>query len=118
MTVNVTLRIFLLAGALLVLFFIFRKIKKSEFEITDSIFWFLFVAVLSLLAAFPQIAYALSNLFGFTAPVNFVFLCVSAILLIRTFSLTAKTAHLRTKVNTLIQELALREKEREERGDR
>ena len=108
---TLTLRVFLLVCAALVLVFILRKIKKSEFEITDSIFWFFFVAVLALFALFPQIAYALSSLFGFAAPANFIFLAVIAILLIRVFSLNAKVAHLRAKMNGLIQELALREKE-------
>lgn len=107
------LRVFLMICALVVLVFIFRKIKKSEFEIADSIFWFLFVGVLALLAVFPQIAYRLSALLGFEAPVNFVFVCVIAILLVRVFSLNAKVAHLRIKVNRLVQQLALREYEDE-----
>ena len=108
------LRAFLLICAILVLIFVFRKIKKSEFEIADSIFWFMFVALMIVLAAFPPIAYFLSGLFGFAAPVNFVFVVVIAVLLIRLFALNAKVAHLRIKVNHLIQELALREKEQTE----
>lgn len=108
---TLALRVFLLIGAVLVLVFVFQKIRKSEFEIADSIFWFIFVGVLALFALFPQIAYALSSLFGFAAPSNFIFLAVIAILFIRVFSLNAKVAHLRAKVNSLIQELALREHE-------
>lgn len=110
---SLVLRLFLFVCALVVLVFILRKIRKSEFEIADSIFWFLFVGILVIFAVFPQIAYALSNFFGFAAPSNFIFLAVIAILLIRVFSLNAKIAHLRTKMNGLIQELALREKEHE-----
>ena len=106
---SLPLRIFLLICAVIVLIFIFKKIRKSEFEIADSIFWFLFVAVLAILAIFPQIAYALSRILGFVSPSNFVFLTVIAILLIRVFNLNAELAHLRAKVNGLIQELALRE---------
>ena len=108
---TLALRAFLLVGAILVLVFIFQKIRRSEFQIADSIFWFVFVGVLALFALFPQIAYLLSGLFGFAAPSNFVFLAVIAILLIRVFSLNAKVAHLRAKVNGLIQEVALREHE-------
>ena len=112
---TLTLRFFILICALFVLVFIFRKIKKSEFEISDSIFWLLFVAVLSLFAIFPQIAYVLSDFFGFAAPSNFIFLAVIAILMIRVCALNAELAHLRSKVNGLIQELALREKEQGKR---
>lgn len=108
---SLALRVFLLICAFLVLVFVIRKIKKSEFEIMDAIFWLLFIAVLLLLAIFPDIAYLLSNILGFDSPSNFVFLCVIAILLIRVFSLNAKVAHLRAKINSLIQEIALREKE-------
>lgn len=108
---SLALRVFLLICAFFVLVFVIRKIKKSEFEIMDAIFWLLFIAVLLLLAIFPDIAYLLSNILGFDSPSNFVFLCVIAILLIRVFSLNAKVAHLRAKTNSLIQEIALREKE-------
>ena len=112
---STSLRVFLLVCALIVLGFVFRKIRKSEFEIVDSIFWFLFVGLLALLAVFPQIAYELSALLGFEAPVNFIFVCVIAILMVRVFSLNAKIAHLRIKVNKLVQQLALREHEDEGR---
>lgn len=108
---SLALRVFLLICACFVLVFVIRKIKKSEFEIMDAIFWLLFIVVLFLLAVFPGIAYALSNVLGFDSPSNFVFLCVIAILIIRVFSLNAKVAHLRAKTNALIQEIALREKE-------
>lgn len=113
---TLALRIFLFVSAIVVLIFVFRKIKKSEFEIADSIFWLLFVGVLALFALFPQIAYVLSSLFGFVAPSNFIFLAVIAILLIRVFTLNAKLAHLRAKVNSLIQEIALRENEEQDNG--
>lgn len=109
---SLALRVFLLVCAVLVLVFVIRKIKKSEFETMDAIFWLLFIVVIALLAIFPGIAYALSRVLGFDSPSNFVFLCVIAILLIRVFSLNAKIAHLRAKTNSLIQEFALREHEK------
>lgn len=110
---SLALRVFLLICAVLVLVFVIRKIKKSEFETMDAIFWLIFIAVIAILAIFPGIAYALSGVLGFDSPSNFVFLCVIAILLIRVFSLNAKVAHLRAKTNSLIQEIALRERERD-----
>lgn len=108
---SAALRAFLLVSAALVLFFVIRKIKKSEFETLDAVFWLLFMLILAILALFPQIAYTLSSVLGFDSPSNFVFLCVIAILIIRVFTLNAKLAHLRAKVNSLIQEVALREHE-------
>lgn len=108
---NAFLRIFLAVSALVVLVFVLRKIKKSEMQSDDSIFWFLFAASFVLLAVFPQIAYFFASLFGIESPANFIFLYAIGILLIRVFSLSAKVAHLRLKLNTLVQELALRDKD-------
>ena len=115
---SIVLRVFLVVCAVLTLFFIFRKIRKSEFEIIDSIFWFIFVVVIALLAVFPQIAYALSALFGFESPSNFIFLSFIAILVMRVFSLNAKIASLRGRMNELVQELALREHDATAYGDK
>lgn len=104
---NATLRVFLVISAVAVLYFVIRKIRKSKFEASDSIFWLFFIALLVVLGCFPQISYGLSDLLGFSSPSNFVFLCVIAILLIRVFSLTAKMSLLRTKVDSLVQEVAL-----------
>lgn len=110
MLVNTFLRVFLTVIALVVLVFVLRKIKKSEMQSDDSVFWLLFAASFVLLAVFPQIGYFFADLFGIESPANFIFLYVIGILLIRVFSLSAKVAHLRLKLNTLVQELALRDK--------
>lgn len=109
---NITLRVFLVASAIAVLYFVVRKIKKSKFEASDSIFWLFFIAILVILGAFPQISYGLSNILGFESPSNFIFLCVIAILLIRVFSLTAKVSLMRAKLDSLVQEVALDRNER------
>lgn len=104
------LRVFLVIIAIFVLVFILRKIKKSEIQISDSVFWFLFAASFVLLAVVPQIASFFSRLLGFEAPSNFIFLYVIGVLVIREFSMTVKVAQLRSKLTTLVQEMALRDK--------
>lgn len=96
----------------MVLMFVVRKIKKSEMQADDSVFWFFFAASFVLLALFPQIAYFFADLFGIESPANFIFLYAIGILLIRVFSLSTKVAHLRLKLNTLVQELALRDSDK------
>ncbi len=75
----------------------------------DSVFWLLFSLSLVVLAVFPEIAYVLSHFLGFQAPVNFVFLYVIAVLLVRDFTSTVKNAQQREKLTALIQEIALRD---------
>lgn len=103
------LRAVLLVCAVLVLYFIVRKLKKSQIQVLDSVFWLFFSLSLVLLAVFPSIAVFVSHLLGFMAPSNFVFVYVIAVLVMRDFSNTVKIAKLREKVNDLIQEVALRD---------
>ena len=108
---NAFLRIFLVIIAFVMLVFVLRKIKKSEMQSDDSVFWCLFAASFVLLAVFPQIAFFFANLLGIESPANFIFLYAIGILLIKVFSLSTKIAHLRLKLNALVQEIALREKD-------
>ena len=104
---TVPYRILLTVGALLILVVVIRKIRKDEVKISDSLFWFFFVITLIVLALFPQIAFATSNLLGIESPANLVFLYVIAILLIREFMSTVEISQLRSKVTALAQEEAL-----------
>ena len=107
---SIALRVSLIVGSLLILFFVMRRIRKSGLEIADSIFWLLISAALIVIAIFPQIAYWASDLLGFDAPVNFVFCCGIVVLLVRTFTQDQKICQLKKRLMTLAQEEALREK--------
>lgn len=108
---TIMLRGFLVICALIMLFFVARKLRKSQIQVMDSIFWLLFSISLVLLALVPEIAFFLSDILGFQAPVNLVFLYVIGVLVIKDFSLTVKLSQFRQKLTTLIQEIALRESE-------
>lgn len=104
-----SLRIFLLASAVLLLVLVARKIKKSQFDTHDSFFWLALSAALIIAAAFPQVVYAVSSFLGFQSASNFVFLAVIAILLWRLFRLQEGIAKLTKKMTTIAQEFALQE---------
>ena len=106
---NDSLRILLVISAVFVLIFVVRKIRKSQLQVMDAVFWLFFSLSFVLLAVFPQIASALASLLGFQAASNFVFLYVIAALVVRDFSQTVTLARLRERFNTLLQEVALRE---------
>ena len=59
---SITLRIVLIIGAILVLLFVIRKIRKSKFEASDALFWLAFSAILVLIAIVPAVSYAVSDL--------------------------------------------------------
>lgn len=102
-----SLRVVLVASALIVLLFMVRKIKKSQMKAMDAFFWLLFSLSFVMLAAFPQIAAYLAALLGFQAASNFIFVYVIAVLVVRDFSSTIRYVQLRDKFDALVQEMAL-----------
>lgn len=106
---NALLRASLIICSILVFFFVIRRIRRAGLEIADSIFWLGTALVLILIAVFPEVAYQASRLFGFDAPVNFVFACGIIVLLIRTFTQDQKICQLKKKLITLAQSEALRD---------
>lgn len=108
---SLTLRILLIVAAAFVLVFIVRKLRKSQIQVLDSIFWLLLAFGFVLFAVFPQVAYGLSSILGFESPSNFVFLAVIALMVMHDFSTTVKLAELRDRVSSLVQEIALKDEE-------
>lgn len=105
---SVVMRILLIAGSLLTLWFMLRRIRSSELQIEDSIFWIAFSALLLVLSVFPQIVYWASRLLGIQSPINMVFLLVIFVLVMRVFALTTRISQLDEKIKRLAEELALR----------
>lgn len=105
--VNITLRIFLLLVAVFTLLFVVRKLRKSALEIIDSIFWVFLAVLLIVVAAFPQLVFWVTGIFGFDSSSNFVFFCGILVLLARTFTQNLKIAELKKKLTKMAQTVAL-----------
>lgn len=103
------LRIVILIASLFTLLYVLRKIRKSQLQLQDSLFWIFLSFVFILMAAFPQVIYLISRLFGFQAPVNLVFLIMIFILLLKVFLSSIKISQLENKLDQLIQETAISE---------
>lgn len=112
---SLTLRICCVIGAALVFIMVVRKVRSARINIDDSVFWLVISFLLLLVAIFPTIAYFFSNLLGIQSPSNFVFLSVITILLIKEFNNTIEISTLKNRINELIEEQALHEKESEDR---
>lgn len=108
---SIGLRIVLLVASVMTCAYISRKLKKSQIQIMDTVFWIGLSVIFVIFAAFPQIVACLSNLLEFMAPVNFVFLSIIFLLLIRCFLLSIRVSQLDDRLKNLVEELALREKE-------
>lgn len=105
---NPILRGSLVICALLTLVFVTRKLRRSQFDTADSLFWLFLSACLLAVSIFPNIAYFFSSLLGIQSPSNFIFLTVIALLLVREFSIQIELSQLRRKLTFLAQEIALR----------
>ena len=106
---SLTLRIVLIVVSILTTLFMMRKIRQSKVQIEDSLFWFLFSLLLVIISIFPQIPEFLSELLGIASPVNFIFLFIIFILLIKLFYSTLRISQLDSKLKTLTQQVALKE---------
>lgn len=110
---QIGLRILLIVGAICMLIFVLNKIRKSQLQTDDAVFWFIFAGCLVVVSVFPQIIYWLCSLVGIESPANLVFLLVFVILIIRLLMTSVETARLKNKLNWLTQSTALQNKKNE-----
>lgn len=110
---SVTLRVVLCIISLLTFAYVGRKIRKSQMQLEDALFWIILSAIIALISIFPSIAYYASEQIGFQAPVNFIFLVMIFLLLWKVFLLSIKISQLENRIASLVQEIALREKRNE-----
>jgi len=101
------LRIILLLVSFFTLWYVVRKIRKSQIQIEDSVFWICFVLFIFVLGAIPSIGIVLSDMIGFESPANFVFLTVIFTLLIKCFFQSIQISKLESKIKLLSQNIAL-----------
>ena len=102
-----TLRLFILAGAILIIATVLRYIQKKRILMSDATSWVCVAVLLLLIALFPRIVTRLSGLLGFQSPANFVFFVVTGLLVVKAFRDSAKLSLMRHKIEELTQEVAL-----------
>lgn len=111
---SVTLRVILIAISVMTWAWILYRIRKAQIKIEDSVFWFLFSAVLVLMGVFPRIVSEGAKMVGVQAPVNFVFLSIIFILIIKLFRMSVRISQLESKLQTFAQRYALDHAENQE----
>jgi hypothetical protein len=104
---SVVLRIILVIASFGLLAFIGQSIKKAKMRIEDSLFWVFLSILIFILSIFPQIASTFSDLLGFQAPVNFIYLFFIFILLVKSFNTSKQVSELNNKVKELSQQIAV-----------
>ena len=104
----------LIFGAILMTYFIMKRIRQSKLQIEYAIFWIIFSGVLLLFSIFPFLVAMMTRAIGMELPVNFIFLLFILILILKAFFQTIETSALENKVRNLTQRLAIEEKDRQE----
>lgn len=89
-------------------FFIMKKIKKAKLKIEYALFWIVSSILLLILSIFPQIAYFFADICGIKSPVNFIFLFSIMVLFVHNFYLTLRISNLDNMINSLTEEIAVR----------
>lgn len=108
---SITLRILLVAFSLLFLTVIVRLVAGSRLQLKYSLLWILFGLVLLVCAMFPDLVGILSHAAGVEMPANFVFLIWLALLTFISVSLTIIVSWQAHDIRSLIQRVALLEKQ-------
>lgn len=107
---SIAFRIILILASLMTTVYIVRKIRYSKLQIEYAIFWIILSFLLILISIFPVFVTIPTNIIGMQAPVNFVFLVIIFILLIKAFMQTIEHSQLENKLNDLAQKIAIDEK--------
>lgn len=101
------LRCIVVLGAIFLFIFVLKKIRQSKLKIDYTVFWIVFVFVLLSIGIFPELVYVFSKVLGFQSPINCVFLMVIFILIIKQFLMSIQLSQLESKVDHLVQNVAL-----------
>ena len=112
---SIGIRTILICISFLTMGYMIRKIRQSELEIEYSLFWIAFSLLLIFMSIFPYTVYWLTDIIGLQSPINLVYLGIIFILLIKNFSTTLQISKIENRLKTLVQEIALRDKEDEEK---
>ncbi len=104
----------LIFGAILMNYYILQRIRQSKLQIEYAIFWIVFSVLLLIFSIFPFLVAMMTRMIGMELPVNFIFMFLILILILKAFFQTIETSALENKVRNLTQRLAIEEKDRQE----
>ena len=74
-------QVLLIFGAILMTYYILKRIRQSKLQIEYAIFWIVFSVILLLFSLFQFLVALMSRVIGMELPVNFIFLFFILILI-------------------------------------
>ncbi len=97
----------------LFLVYVVSQIRKQKVKLDFTFFWILFALFLLIISIFPDLVNFGSKLAGISNHVTFVLVLIIFLLMYKIFSLSLHMTILQQKLEKLVQELALKEKDSE-----
>lgn len=104
---SLTLRFVLFTISAATCIWILLCIRKSRAKIEDSVFWILFSFFLVFISVFPQVVEWGTQITGVQTPVNFLFLSIIFVLIVKLFRISIKVSHIENKLQAFAQTYAL-----------
>jgi len=104
-----TLRIVLIIVSFANCVWVLRRIRKAQVKIEDTVFWILFSAFLVLMSLFPKVVEWGAKILGVQSPVNFIFLAIIFVLILKVFRMTMKLSVLESKIAAFAQSYAIKQ---------
>ncbi len=104
------LRILLLVGAVLMLIYTIKSIRKSKIQMKDALVWVLIAVLIAIFGIFPAIPFWGAGMLGIDSAANMVFLIFMAIMILCIFAMARRISLLEDKLNTMAGEIAIRTK--------
>ena len=104
---SIFLRIFAIVVSLVFIWFVLYMIRKERFLLKYSFLW-LVMGLLGFFAAlFPEWVFALSGLFGFESPSNFLFFVCVVFLMATSLTLCAIVSRQTKRITNLVQVVSI-----------
>ncbi len=111
---GIVLRISLLVAIALYFVLIIVLLRKKSFNLKYSLLWMFMAAVMLIMVAFPKLVQFLAHVIGVTLPINAIFMAFIFFILLLLVSLTSIASKQHREIKTLIQSVAILQKQIED----
>lgn len=109
------LRICLVTLAVFSIIFMIYRIRGAKIRLQDTAFWIFTAVMLLILGIFPSVSFWASDILGFQSASNFIFFIMICFLFEKILTISIVQSHMEEDYSVLVAELALRNKELEEK---
>lgn len=106
-------RVILIAVSIITMIFMMRRIRQARVQIEAVLFWVVTALILVLFSVFPPLADMCARILGIYSTPNFLFLFMIFLLMVKLFGMTLQLSRLESRLQELVQKLAIEAYERE-----